>query len=138
MKRKKYTLDNIPTKTQRRARASELIASTLNLLRTGWSPWVDASAARTYTLLDVALEKYDKYLARLDRVKTQQSYRSKVNILKEYNRSLPIPIKYVYQFDKAFIVGFLDYVYYERESTGRTRNNFLACTWLPIVADGAG
>ena len=124
MKRKKYTLDNIPTKTQRRVRAAELIAQTLNLLRTGWSPWVDANAARTYTLLDVALEKYDKYLSRLDRIKTQQSYRSKVNILKEYNRSLPIPIKYVYQFDKAFIVGFLDYVYYERESTGRTRNNY--------------
>ena len=36
MKRKKYTLDNIPTKTQRRVRAAELIASTLNLLRTGF------------------------------------------------------------------------------------------------------
>ena len=80
MKRKKYTLDNIPTKTQRRVRAAELIASTLNLLRTGWSPWVDANAARSYTLLDVALDKYDKYLGRLDRVKTQQSYRSKVKL----------------------------------------------------------
>ena len=44
LKRKKYTLDNIPTKTQRRVRAAELISSILKLLRTGWSPWVDAKA----------------------------------------------------------------------------------------------
>lgn len=124
MKRKKYTLDNIPTKTQRRIRAAELISSTLALLRTGWSPWVDASAARSYTLLEVALGKYERYLERLSRYQTRKMYQSRVNILREYNASLPIPIKYVYQFDKAFISGFLDYVYYERETTGRTRNNY--------------
>ena len=124
LKRKKYTLDNIPTKTQRRVRAAELISSILKLLRTGWSPWVDANATTSYTLLDVALEKYEKYLSRLDRYKTQKSYQSRVNILREYNASLPIPIKYVYQYDKGFISGFLDYIYYERETTGRTRNNY--------------
>lgn len=124
MKRKKYTLDNIPTKTQRRIRAAELISSTLALLRTGWSPWVDASAARSYTLLEVALGKYERYLERLSRYQTRKMYQSRVNILREYNATLPIPIKYVYQFDKAFISGFLDYVYYERETTGRTRNNY--------------
>lgn len=124
MKRKKYTLDNIPTKTQRRVRAAELISSVLKLLRTGWSPWVDANATTSYTLLDVALEKYEKYLSRLERYKTQKSYQSRVNILREYNSSLPIPIKYVYQFDQAFVSGFLDYIYYERETTGRTRNNY--------------
>ncbi len=124
MKRKKYTLDNIPTKAQRRIRAAEIISSTLKLLRTGWSPWVDAQAVRSYTLLDVALEKYERYLEKLQRYQTRKMYQSRVNILREYNASLPIPIKYVYQYDKAFISGFLDYVYYERETTGRTRNNY--------------
>lgn len=124
MKRKKYMLNDMPTKTQRRIRAAELITSTLNLLRTGWSPWVDASAARSYTLLDVALAKYERYLQNLQRFKTQKSYQSRVNILKEYNNTLPIPIRYVYQFDRAFVSGFLDYVYYDRECTGRTRNNY--------------
>ena len=124
MKRKKYMLDNIPTKTQKRIRAAEIISSTIKLLRTGWSPWVDASAARSYTLLEVALEKYERYLERLQRYKTRKMYQSRVNIMREYNATLPIPIKYVYQFDKAFISGFLDYVYYERETTARTRNNY--------------
>lgn len=124
MKRKKYMLDNIPTKAQRRIRAAEIISSTVKLLRTGWSPWVDASAARSYTLLDVALEKYERYLERLQRYQTRKMYQSRVNIMREYNTTLPIPIKYVYQFDKAFISGFLDYVYYERETTARTRNNY--------------
>lgn len=124
MKRKKYMLNDIPSKTQRRVKAAELIASTLNLLRTGWSPWVDANAARSYTLLEVALEKYERYLQKLQRYQTRKMYQSRVNILREYNATLPIPIRYVYQFDKAFISGFLDYVYYDRETTGRTRNNY--------------
>lgn len=124
MKRKKYMLDNIPTIRERRAKSAEIINSLLKLLRTGWSPWVDANAARSYTLLDKALERYEKHLERLQRQKTRQSYSSRVNILKEYNATLPIPIKYVYQFDKAFISGFLDYIYYDRESSARTRNNY--------------
>lgn len=124
LKRKKYSLDNIPTKVQRRVRAAELISSTLNLLRTGWSPWVDANATSSYTSFACALSKYEKYLARLDRYKTQKSYQSRVNILRDYNNNLPIPIKYVYQYDLAFISGFLDYIYYDRETTGRTRNNY--------------
>lgn len=124
MKRKKYMLDNIPTIRERRARSVEIINSLLKLLRTGWSPWVDASASRSYTLLDKALERYEKHLEKLQREKTRQSYQSRVNILKEYNATLPIPIKYVYQFDKAFISGFLDYIYYDRESSARTRNNY--------------
>ena len=124
MKRKKYMLDNIPTIRERRTKSAEIINSLLKLLRTGWSPWVDASAARSYTLLDKALERYERHLERLQRQKTRQSYQSRVNILKEYNSTLPIPIKYVYQFDKAFISGFLDYIYYDRESSARTRNNY--------------
>ncbi len=124
MKRKKYMLDNIPTIRERRARSVEIINSLLKLLRTGWSPWVDASASRSYTLLDKALERYEKHLEKLQREKTRQSYQSRVNILKEYNATLPIPIKYVYQFDKAFISSFLDYIYYDRESSARTRNNY--------------
>lgn len=124
MKRKKYMLDNIPTIRERRARSVEIINSLLKLLRTGWSPWVDVSASRSYTLLDKALERYEKHLEKLQREKTRQSYQSRVNILKEYNATLPIPIKYVYQFDKAFISGFLDYIYYDRESSARTRNNY--------------
>lgn len=124
MKRKKYMLDNIPSIRERRAKSAEIINSLLKLLRTGWSPWVDANASRSYTLLEVALEKYERYLEKLQRYQTRKVYQSRVNIMREYNATLPIPIKYVYQFDKAFISGFLDYVYYERETTGRTRNNY--------------
>ena len=62
MKRKKYMLDNIPTIRERRTKSAEIINSLLKLLRTGWSPWVDASAARSYTLLDKALERYERHL----------------------------------------------------------------------------
>lgn len=62
MRRKKYHLDNIAKITERRRRANEMIESLSKLLRSGWSPWVNAENNRSYTLLEDALEKYEAYL----------------------------------------------------------------------------
>lgn len=124
MRRKKYMLDGITKVTERRKRASELIESLLKMLRSGWSPWVAAEDNRGYTLLEVALSKYEKSLDRLPKVKTRQSYGSKLNVLRDYIKSLVLPPKYVYQFNSIFVSEFLDWLYYEREVSGRTRNNY--------------
>ena len=46
--------------------------------------------------------------------------------MEEWNDNQRVSIRYVYQFDRAFCVRFLDYVYIERENSPRTRNNYLA------------
>ena len=48
--------------------------------------------------------------------------------MKEYIDSLVVPIKYAYQFDTSFCNDFIDYVYLDRESSPRTRNNYRG--WL--------
>lgn len=124
MRRKKYMLDSIGKVTERRKRAQEMIESLLKLLRSGWSPWVNVDDNRGYTLLEEALEKYEKSLEKLPKLKTRQSYSSRLNVLREYIKSRVIPPKYVYQFDASFVSDFLDWLYLDRDVTGRTRNNY--------------
>lgn len=124
MRRKKYHLDNIPKIKDRRRRANELIESLTKLLRSGWSPWVDAESSRTYTLFEDALNRYEAYVERMSKYATRKSYTSRLNILRKYNSSRLLPIRYVYQFDTAFVSDFLDYIYLDREAIARTRNNY--------------
>lgn len=124
MRRKKYMLDSIPKVSQRRKRAAELIESLLKLLRSGWSPWVNAEDNRSYTLLEDAFGKYEKYLEKLQKVKTRQNYSSRLHVLREYISQLVLPPRYVYQYDTAFVTDFLDWLFLDREVSGRTRNNY--------------
>lgn len=124
MRRKKYMLDSIPKVTERRRRAAELIESLLKMLRNGWSPWVNADDNRGYVLIDDALRKYEASLEKMPKLKTRQSYRSKLNVLREYMRMQVLPPRYVYQFNAPFVSDFLDWLYLDREVTGRTRNNY--------------
>lgn len=114
MRRKKYMLDSIPKVTDRRKRAAELIESLLKMLRAGWSPWVNVDDNRGYTPLSDALEKYEKSLEKLPKIKTRQSYGSRLNVLREYIGSLLLPPRYVYQFDTSFVSDFLDWLYLDR------------------------
>lgn len=124
MRRKKYHLDNIEKLKERRKRANELIESLTKLLRSGWSPWIDADSNRAYTLLEEALNKYEAFVERMPKYKTRKSYTSRLNILRKYNSQRLLPIRYVYQFDTAFVSDFLDYIYLDREVNPRTRNNY--------------
>lgn len=132
MRRKKYMLDSIGKVTDRRKRAQEMIESLMKLLRSGWSPWVNVDDNRGYTLLEEALEKYEKSLEKLPKLKTRQSYSSRLNVLREYIKSRVIPPKYVYQFDTSFVSDFLDWLYLDRDVTGRTRNNYRG--WCSALA----
>lgn len=124
MRRKKYMLDRIGKVSDRRKRASEMIESLLKLLRSGWSPWVNVEDNRGYCLLSEALEKYERSLEKLPKLKTRQSYGSRLNVLREYIGLQVIPPRYVYQYNTSFVSDFLDWLYLDREVGGRTRNNY--------------
>lgn len=132
MRRKKYMLDSIGKVTERRKRAQELIESVLKLLRAGWSPWVNVDDNRGYTLLEEALAKYGKSLERMPKLKTRQSYASHLNVLREYIGSMVLPPRYVYQFNTAFVSDFLDWLYLDRDVSGRTRNKYRG--WCSALA----
>ncbi len=124
MRRKKYHLDGIKKVTERRKRGVELIESLLKMLRQGWSPWVQLDESRGFVSIELVLEKYEKFIEKLDREKTRKSYLSMLNTLRIYFSEQVIKPKYIYQFDVTLVASFLDWLYLDREVSPRTRNNY--------------
>ena len=124
MRRKKFMLNNIPKKSERKRKAAEIIEVVTRKLRRGWNPWVNNQESRGFTLLSDVLARYMEYIERKSRTKTKHSYQSRVNILNQYLASCVLPIKFAYQFDGAFVNDFLDWLYLDRGVSERTRNNY--------------
>ena len=133
MRRKKYWIGSELRVSERVRRATEIINVISKQLMEGWNPWVTTDLSRGYVLFDNCLERYLDYVDRMDRKKTRQSYRSRVNILREFISSQVNPIKYAYQFDIGFCNDFIDWIYLDRESSPRTRNNYRG--WLYGLAE---
>ena len=133
MRRKKYWIGSELRVSERVRRATEIINVISKQLMEGWNPWVTTDLSRGYVLFDNCLERYLDYVDRMDRKKTRQSYRSRVNILREFITSQVNPIKYAYQFDIGFCNDFIDWIYLDRESSPRTRNNYRG--WLYGLAE---
>jgi len=128
MRRKRYYITGSLKKDEKRRRAAEIIEVLTKQLMQGWNPWVTSDDARGFVLFEDCLQRYLDYVERMDRAKTRASYRSRVNILREYIVSRVIPIEYAYQFDSSFCNDFLDWIFLDRESSPRTRNNYRG--WL--------
>lgn len=123
-KRRKKMFVSAPTKREAKKRAQELASTITAKLREGWNPWVNESNGRNYALITDVLDRYQDYVERMDRRKTVLSYLSRLNILRKFIESRPLPLKYVFQLDKAFFNDFLDYIHIDKGRSGRTRNNY--------------
>lgn len=128
MRRKRYYIGENLSISEKKRRGAEIIEVVTKQLMQGWNPWVNSEKSRGFTVFEDCLNRYLEYVSRMDRKKTRDSYRSRVNILKEYIASCVVPIRYVYQFDSVFCNDFMDWIFLDRESSPRTRNNYRG--WL--------
>lgn len=128
MRRKKYFISNDLKRNEKVRRAAEIIESLTQQLMTGWNPWISSDESRGFVLFEDCLNKYMEYVERKDRKNTRDSYRPRVNIMKEYIAQCTLPIKYAYQFDEAICNEFIDWIFLDRESSPRTTNNYRG--WL--------
>ena len=128
MRRKRYYINGELKKSEKIRRAAEIIEALTKQLMTGWNPFIAVNEERGYILFEEVIEKYLLAVEKKDRKKTRDSYRSRVNIMKEYIAQCTLPIKYAYQFDEAFCNEFIDWIFLDRESSPRTTNNYRG--WL--------
>ncbi len=133
MKRKKYWITSELRVSEKLRRATEIINVISKQLMEGWNPWVTNDESRGFVHFENCLERYSEYVDRMDRKRTRQSYSSKVNILKDFIATQSNPIKYAYQFDVTFCTDFIDWIFLDRESSPRTRNNYRG--WLYSLAE---
>ena len=89
-------------------------------LAQGWNPWVTDDESRGFVYFDKCLERYLDYVDRMDRKKTRQSYRSRVNILREFITSQVNPIKYAYNLILASVMtSLIGFILIVRVSTNK-------------------
>ena len=109
-------------------------------LKNGWNPLIQNTANKGYTPIDEVFQRYERYLRKLQKdkaikAKTLTDYLSRLKQLKMYNDTPSYSVAYIYQLDMPYIEGFLEYIYIDRNTTPRTRNNYLRwisslCTYL--------
>ena len=140
MRRKKYHLDKFKTVAEKKARAAEIIMSVTARLRSGWNVWIKTDSTREHTHFSECLELYKAYLERSEETGTMKSktaygYLSYLGIFTDWLQNRIVPVKFCYQVDTILLSDFLDYVLIDRESSPRTRNNYLIwistfCAWM--------
>lgn len=130
LRRKRFKVNRIKNKKERRKHANELIRKINANLEAGWNPWIEQSDNKEYSKLLDVINKYIEQLEvkfRDDLVskETKDDYVSYLKNWKEYLTERGENDLYVYEFTKNRIIVFLDYIYYEKKRTAQTRNNYL-------------
>ena len=133
MKRKKYMLDRQKKKSERHIMATMLITNITQRLIQGWNPWVRNDSTRHLTSFTEVMAGYREYVVALEtrgtlRHKTAYDYLSRLGSLEAYIQECHVPIRFAYQFDRTFVVDFLDYLILDKDVSATTRNNYR--TWL--------
>ena len=138
LRRKRIKLNRIKALTKRRAYAREMIAKITLQLQRGWNPWIAKDTSQLLIFSDVC-DAYEAYIDKMFaggqyRKETYAGYKSYLRNLKSYIADV-CPIYYLYQFDRSYIVSFLDYIFIDRDNGAQTRNNYLA--WLSVFCGWA-
>lgn len=137
MRRKRIKINAVGSASERKRYAKMLCHRLSEKLETGWNPWIESENASGYRSFADVLTHYRNFIAKLFgdgilREETYIGYLSKCNVLQEWNEGLRTPMLYIYQFDRAACVRFLDYVYVNRKNSAQTRNNYP--NWLSVFS----
>lgn len=111
--------------------AKRICAEINNKLYEGWSPFINEYAKHEYRLLSEVLNLYMEQTERkcrdgLLRPDSLRAYTSYTKNLRDYMKLKGKETLFTVEYDKKFVLGFLDYIYFERKCSARTSNNYLA------------
>lgn len=122
-----------PLKNQKeRERLARILCQKINdELRKGWSPFVDYAGKNEYKRFDVVMKQFiDQAERRLKdktiREESIRSYRSFVKNILDYMKYKKLENMLVVDFDRTFVIDFVDYIYFKKKRTARTSNNYLS------------
>ncbi|TXK71972.1 site-specific integrase [Mesonia sp. K4-1] len=123
---KKYS-----NKTVRMRYAKRMCSEINKKLEKGWSPLFDGYADNEFFKLVDVLEKFlgqaeRKLNDNLLRKDTYRSYTSYAKNIEGYLKERGKEDLFTIQFDRTFIIEFLDHIYYDKKRTARTSNNYLS------------
>ncbi len=115
-----------------RLRYAKRICAEINIkLNEGWSPFLHDYAKKEYRPLLEVMELYLEQEKRkckdgLIRPDSLRAYTSYCQNMKDYMTLRKKTSLFTVEFDKKFVLDFLDYIYFYKKRAARTSNNYLA------------
>ncbi|CAL2104495.1 Integrase [Tenacibaculum sp. 190130A14a] len=130
LKRKRIRVKPMKNKTERRKYAKRIVQKLNEKLPKGWTPFINEknvkSFAKLFDTLDIFLNKYNQQLKKgVVRKDTIRAYKSYINNFKQYLISINKEHLFINSFNEDLCRDFLDEIFYERENSAATHNNYL-------------
>ena len=130
LKRKAKRVKPLKSITERRKLGKRMVLAINNKLERGWNPFLNSNEAKGFITFfaacDLFLKRTLKEVANDDKRKdTYRSYKSFITNIKNYLIEIGEAEMFVIKFNDVIVRDFLDVVYYDRDNTARTRNNYL-------------
>ena len=130
LKRKRNRVKPMNNKTERRKYAKKIIAKINYNLERGWTPFIDEKKVKSYTkikdVFKIFLQKTEQQIKKgALREDTLRSYRSYINNFLGFLSDIDKEDLFVNEFNEALCRDFLDMIYYDRENSATTHNNYL-------------
>lgn len=129
LERQRIRVPKIKSSVERIRFAKKMVAEINQKLASGWSPFFEQTGKNLKSWKD-AIVDFERNLQkqlkdgalRRDSIRT---YTSNLNLIKEFISLQDVDMTFAIQFNKAFCVKYLDWIYLDRASAPRTRNNHL-------------
>lgn len=131
LKRFQMRVKPMANKTHRERFAKQKVAKLNNLLERGWNPILNKEASQSFAIFQDVILQYERNLdkqlkdgsLRPDSVRSNKSFAKN---LKEWAAETYGADAFCLIYDKRFLVDFLDLIYYGRNNSPRTYNNYLS------------
>jgi len=126
LRRVKIKINRIKSIAQRRAMAKKLINDITQKLVSGWNPFIEAEAPKSFHLVFNVFDTYLKIQAKESEEHSYRCYKSYIKYLKEYLiRNNYSKEMYVAQFDKNLASNIMLEIKESSKYSFRTYNNYL-------------
>ena len=130
LERKRNRVKPIPNKTERRKLARRMCTTINQKLESGWNPFVTEENVKSFSKINETFEtflnqinkKHQKNELRKDTVRAYTSY---IKNLSEYLKRKNKLNDFITSYNEQILKDFLSYIYYDRNITATTHNNYL-------------
>lgn len=130
MERFRVSVPVIQSKTERK-KQGQLIALEINKkLLAGWLPYYTNDGTKEFKPFDYCSDRFlDQTKKEVEngtkRIDTLRSYTSFLAMIKKYSVENDVRLQLAIEFNKPFVVNYLDWIYFDRNNSPRTYNNHL-------------
>ncbi|MFN3909201.1 MAG: tyrosine-type recombinase/integrase [Flavobacterium sp.] len=128
MERFRVHVPKLKSTTDRKKLGKKIALEINQKLYNGWLPWYSDAKSSQFKSFDYCKDKFLEITKKevtegIKRVDTLRSYTSFLNMIKKYVEEKIIDLNLILNFNKEFVVNYLDWIYYDRANSSRTYNH---------------